>query len=495
MTRRLILSLAAVLAIGACSDKQDQSPTGPVETPALGSSQGTSSYVITFSATTESELAAAIQKAGGKAKKISRGAGLATATSSATDFADRLRGARGIRSVVEDRIVQWVDPNERVYKIEDFAGPTPTGSTERFFPTQWALQAIQAPGAWALGEQGRGARVAILDGGIWDQHVDIAPNLDARRSTSFVPGKPFNTDTDPTLLWHGTHVAGIVAAADNNDNLGVIGVAPEATLIGVKVLEGGSGSFGQVIEGILYAADPIREGGAGADIINMSLGATFSLSADAGTLALIAALDQATTYAHSRGALVIASAGNGDRQGHGIDHDNGNFITIPAQSAGVVAVSALGPVGFALNPPISTSDDFDRLASYSNFGNSIVDLSGPGGDFALLSPSPDNPNCTLAINPAAAPSTSTTVTQPCWVFDMVVSSCRGTTTRNVCWVAGTSMSAPAVSGVAALVVGKRGRMNPDALLTIVANSADDLGASGPDPVYGRGRVNALRAVQ
>jgi lantibiotic leader peptide-processing serine protease len=492
MNRRLILSLAVVLAVGACSDQKDQSPTGPDETPSLGAGQSTSSYVISFSAATESDLADAIQKAGGKTRKISQGAGLATATSDAVDFADRLRGARGIRSVVRDKVVQWVDPNQRVHRIEDFAEPTSTGSTERFFPTQWALQAIQAPGAWALGQRGRGARVAILDGGIWDQHVDIAPNLDARRSTSFVPGKAFNTDTDPTLLWHATHVAGIVAAADNRDNLGVIGVAPEATLIGVKVLEGGSGSFGAIIEGILYAADPIREGGAGADIINMSLGATFSLSADAGTAALIAAVDSATAYAFRRGALVIASAGNGDRQGHGIDHDNGNFRTIPAQSTGVVAVSALGPVGYGLTPPIPTSDDFDRLASYSNFGTSIIDLSGPGGDFELLSSSPNNPTCTLSVNPAPPVSPTTEIMQPCWVFDMVVSSCRGTTTRNVCWVAGTSMSAPAVSGVAALVVGQRGRMNPGALLNILANSADDL---APVAVHGQGRVNALRAVQ
>ena len=486
MTRRIMLSLAAVLAIGACSDQEDRSTTGPTETPSLGSGQTRSSYVISFSATAENELTNAIQQAGGKVKKISRGAGLATANSDAADFADRLRGSRGVRSVVKDRMVQWVDPNERVYRVEDLAGPTAVGSTERFFPVQWAPKAIQAPEAWALGQEGKGARVAILDGGIWDQHVDIAPNLDARRSTSFVPGQPFNVDIDPSNLWHGTHVAGIVAGADNNDNLGVIGIAPKATLIGVKVLHNGSGSFGQVIEGILYAADPISEGGAGADIINMSLGATFLQSTDPGITELLAALDQATTYAYGRGALVIAAAGNGDRVGHGIDHDRNRYMTVPAQSAHVIGVSALGPVGFALG-----ETNFDRLAAYSNFGNSIVDLSGPGGDSEL----PGKATCTLAINPAPPLSPSATITQPCWAFDMVVSSCRGTTTRNVCFAAGTSMSTPAVSGVAALVVGQRGRMNPDALFTIVANSADDLGAAGPDPVYGRGRVNALRAVQ
>jgi subtilisin family serine protease len=485
MKRSLIFSVAAALALGACSDQQ--APTNTSNTPELGSGQASASYVIVFSSAQATEVASTIGKAGGKIKNLWSRAGLATVTSDASDFADRVRGSAGVKSVVRDMNVRWLDPNERGMLItEQAGGDTPVGSTERFFPIQWALKAVHAPEAWALGEQGRGARVAILDGGIWDQHVDIAPNLDARRSTSFFPDIPFNFDNDPDLFWHATHVAGIVAAADNNDNLGVIGIAPKATLIGVKVLDNGTGSFGQVIDGIVYAATPIKEGGAGADIINMSLGATFARSSGPQTTALLDALDQATTYAHDRGTLVVASAGNGDKQGRGIDHDLANYVTIPAQSAHVLGVSALGPVGFALG-----ATNFDRLASYSNFGTSIVDFSGPGGDFVL----PGTDNCTLAINSAPPLSPSTTITNPCWAFDMVVSSCRGTTTRNVCFAAGTSMSAPAVSAVAALIVGKRGSMNPDALETALASSADDLGDPGVDAVYGKGRVNALRAVQ
>jgi subtilisin family serine protease len=387
-------------------------------------------------------------------------------------------------------MVRWV-PKQQVRIVpEAGAGGTPTGSTERFFPIQWGLQAIHAPEAWATGQEGRGARVAILDGGIWDQHVDIAPNLDTRRSISFVPGVPFNFDNDASLFWHATHVAGIVAGADNNDNLGAIGVAPKATLIGVKVLDNGSGSFGQIIDGIVYASDPINEGGAGADIINMSLGATFSENQNANTQALIQAVAQATTYAWSRGVLVIASAGNGDSQAHGINFDGGNYVDIPAQSPHVFGVSALAPKGFALG-----STNYDLLTSYSNYGLSIVDFSGPGGDFWLASPSGNDPLCTMAINPAPPLSPSSSTTVECYVFDGVLSACRGTTTRNVCWATGTSMSAPAVSGVAALIVGKLGSMSPDALADRLAATADDLGAAGTDPIYGRGRVNALKAVQ
>jgi len=492
MKRSFLIALAAALTLAACNDQQ--APTGSSDAvPDLGvsSNQQSTPYVIVFETSQASNVATAIERAGGKVKKLSARAGLATAFSDAADFADRVRRTPGVKSVVQDMVVQWV-PKEKVRMVVEptGAGGTPTGATERFFPIQWALQAIHAPEAWETGALGRGARVAIVDGGIWDQHVDIAANLDAQRSTSFVPGVPFNFDNDASLFWHGTHVAGIVAGADNNDNLGVIGVAPKATLIGVKVLDNGSGSFGQVLDGIIYAADRIKNGGAGADIINLSLGATFSLNADPRTTALIAALNQATTYAHAQGALLVAAAGNGDNQSHGINHDNGNYITIPAQSDHVLGVSALAPVGYAFG-----STNFDLLASYSNFGTSIIDFSGPGGDTQLQSPNGNDANCTLAINPAPPLSPSNSITQPCYVFDMVVSSCRGTTTRNVCFATGTSMATPAVSGVAALIVGKQGSMSPDALEARLASSSDDLGATGVDAIYGRGRVNALKAVQ
>ncbi len=487
MNRVLPLGLAAALALAACNDQEPTGTSAPE--PELAASQS-AAYVVAFDPSAASDVATAIGRAGGKVKHLSGRAGLATVTASTTDFATRVRGAKGVKSVAQDVVVQWVPRQQFRIGTDAGSADTPTGSTERWFPTQWNLQAIHAPEAWAAGQQGKGARVAILDGGIWDQHVDIAPNIDARRSTSFVPGVPFNFDNDASLFWHATHVAGIVAAADNSDNLGTIGVAPKATIIGVKVLDNGSGSFGQIIDGIIYAADRTNEGGAGADIINMSLGATFSENQNANTQALIDAVGQATTYAWSRGVLVISSAGNGDNQGHGINFDGGNQIDVPAQSPHVFAVSALAPKGFALG-----STNYDLLASYSNYGLSIVDFSGPGGDTWLASSNGNDALCTMAINPAPPLSPSTSITQECFWYDAVVSSCRGTTTRNVCWASGTSMAAPAVSGVAALIVGRFGSMNPDALANRLASSADDLGAAGTDPIYGRGRVNALRAVQ
>jgi lantibiotic leader peptide-processing serine protease len=313
----------------------------------------------------------------------------------------------------------------------------------------------------------------VIDGGIYSNHIDIKPNLDVAHSRSFVAGKPFNSDVG--TFWHATHVAGIIAAAAND--IGTVGIAPKATIIGVKALDNGSGSFGAIINAIYYAATPIAQGGAGADIINMSLGAGFA-SNEAGAVQLTNALSKATTYAYQQGVTVIAAAGNNAVD---IDH-TANLIFVPAQSTDVIAVAATGPIGFGLG-----ATNYDHPASYTNFGQSAISFAGPGGDNVL----PGNGVCTFAIHPAGVGA------QFCWVLDMVMAPCRGgpTSIASYCWADGTSMASPAVAGVAALVVGKNGPMPPAQLESILRRSADDLGKSGNDDYYGRGRVNAGRAVQ
>ena len=199
----------------------------------------------------------------------------------------------------------------------------------------------------------------------------------------------------------------------------------------------------------------------------MSLGATFPSAADANVLALAADMNEATTYAHNQGVVVIASTGNGDKLGRGIDHDLGQSFTLPAQAAYVLGVSATAPEGF-----IFGATDFTKLASYSNFGTSIVDFGGPGGDFDF--PDPNN-----------------------YVFDMVLSP--GTIypeKDGYFFAAGASMSAPAVAGVAALIIERMGlARNPDAVGRKLRSSSDDLPPAGVDKFYGSGFVNAETAVR
>lgn len=454
MDLRRTLVFSVVVAVGAVS-AQATPRTYVVNAPHWGQDQ-----------------AAAVAAAGGSVDFSHDGAGLAVVSSEADDFAARLRASGAFSSVDEDMVVEWQKPTQTV-ALEELA-VTPNDHYYRYI--QWAPQAVDAPAAWDAGYTGRGVRVAIVDGGIHSTHIDLRTNLDVAASRSFVPGFAFNQDTG--TLWHGTHVAGIVAAANNS--IGSVGIAPDATLVGVKVLHSGSGSFGWVIAGILYAATPLAEGGGGADIINMSLGAVFPRGGgNTGAGPLVAAMAKAVNYADRHGVLVVSAAGN-----DGLDLDqSASLISVPAESGSGIAVSSTGPVGFALG-----ATNFRRQASYTNIGTSVIHVAAPGGDFAL----PGNAGCTL---PFSTGSGSATI--PCWAFDMVISTSRGSgaSISSYTWTAGTSMAAPAASAVAALIKQKNPGISLGELKAKLAQSADDEGKKGTDPVYGKGFVNAGRAVQ
>jgi lantibiotic leader peptide-processing serine protease len=363
-------------------------------------------------------------------------------------------------------VVQWQHPVADYALDETAVNPT----NDTFYPIQWAHQAVESPAAWAAGCTGDGVRVAVLDGGIFAAHPDLDANVDVACSNSFVTGQPFNNDLG--TFWHGTHVAGIVAAEDNN--VGVVGIAPDATIMGVKVLHGGSGSFASVIAGILYAADPAsfgKPGCARADIINMSLGAEFPKNGEG---QLVAALNKAVNFASSNGVLVVSSAGNS-----GIDFgQETNWHVSPGTSGSGIAVSATGPEGWAQG-----ATNFSRPASYSNYGEGFVSIAGPGGDATL----PGNAICTV-------PTATGTTTNFCWVFDLYLSTSRGTTANGgYSWAAGTSMAAPAVSAVAAIIKQRNPGLSLGALKTELFRATTDAGPNGHDEFYGHGFVNARLA--
>lgn len=414
--------------------------------------------------------AAAVAAAGGTVR-YSHASGLALVSSDRASFLADVRRGGAIQSGAADIVVQQAP----VLTVDFGALPNiVVPPTDTFYPfVQWAPQSIGAPAAWAAGYTGNGVRVAVIDGGVHGSHIDLVGNVDTAAARSFVPGAAGSCEVqwncDTGTFWHGTHVSGIVAAKANG--IGTVGIAPEATIVPVKALHSGSGSFGSVIAAILYAASDGR-----ANIINMSLGAVFSRQGRE-SAELRSLLNRAVNTAGALGALVISAAGNDALD---VDH-SGNLIVTPAQSGNGLAVSATGPLGFALG-----ANNFARFSSYSNWGNSLVSLAGPGGDFAY----PGNENCTVALMPAG------TLTRPCWVFDMVLSTARGAgaSTSSYAWAAGTSMAAPAAAAVAALIKQKNPGISVGALKNKLMNSADDMGKPGHDPFYGRGYLNAARAV-
>jgi len=180
---------------------------------------------------------------------------------------------------------------------------------------------------------------------------------------------------------------------------------------------------------------------------------------------MILAQQRAIDYATKKGAIVITSAGNGATSADG----NRSLISIPAELNNVVAVSATAPYKWyydfmtgVLNP------NLDIPASYTDYGMSLVDIAAPGGDdeFYFLNKEKGK-------------------------YDKVLSTFNG----GWAWASGTSMACAHVSGVAALIIGKNGgRMNPKAVKKQLLKTADKIDGKGNSLYFGRGRVNAYRAV-
>lgn len=406
---------------------------------------------------------------GGTVESMLPQIGVVFVSSSNPDFASA--NIPGVLGIAKNLTMQFVQPMEQV-ALSEYGNPPSSGDDDPLFDLQWGHDAVNAPEAWEAGNKGAGVRVAVLDGGFDLDHPDLAPNINLALSMDFTgEGLEYGL-ADP--FSHGTHTAGTIGAADNA--FGTIGVAPEVELVLVKVLgDAGSGTFEDVISGIIYAAD------VDADVINMSLGAYLFKSGDCeevggeiecysalDAIMLKIATDRATTYAYQMGTTVFASAGNDAIDG---DKDKDGFH-LPSDGPNVISISATAPIGWATDPG---NIFLSNPASYSNYGQSAIDFGAPGGDYSYAFVDPAQ-MCTVAGR-----------TRPCYVFDFVFS----TGNNGWYWSVGTSMASPHAAGVAALIIGAHGgEMTPAQVQAAMAALSDDLGKPGNDDFYGGGLVQS-----
>lgn len=328
------------------------------------------------------------------------------------------------------------------------------------YSLQWHLPEIRLPQAWDLSTGiptgPNDIIVAVVDTGILLDHPDFNGQLvdgydfiaDPDRARDFngiddIPADEGDFAYGASSSFHGSHVAGIVAARTDNGE-GVAGVSWGAKIMPMRALGLNGGSNYDVLQAVRFAAGLDNDSGRlpdrPADIINMSLGSPFFSQATQDTF----------TEIRNRGVIVVASAGN----------ESSSAPNYPAAYNGVVSVSATTING--------------NLAPYSNFGP--VDVAAPGGF-----------NGTDANGDGFADGVLSTLGDD---------SNPGATQLGYGALSGTSMAAPHVAGVAALMKAVHPNLTPAQFDAALASGdlTDDLGATGRDDLYGYGLINAQKAV-
>lgn len=309
-----------------------------------------------------------------------------------------------------------------------------SGSMGQSYQDMWGMHRINMEGAWDQSTGSGNIIVADIDTGVDYNHPDLSANI-LRDNTGSVVGWNFvNNSPDPMDdNGHGTHTAGTIGAAGNNGQ-GVVGVNWKVSIMPVKFLDNtGTGGLDAAAEALVWAADK------GAKVSSNSWGAP-------GSSTMVA---DAIRYEYSKGMVVVAAAGNSDANA---------LAFSPANLDQVITVSATGHL--------------DQRSCFSNFGEKI-DVSAPGGDASFCGGSDDY-----------ILSTRSSEDTICAADGIVAGT-------NYCGLRGTSMAAPHVAGLAALLLSKNPNLTNEQVRQILREGSDNIGSQYD---FGFGRIDGAKTL-
>lgn len=457
------------------------------------------SYVANLNAyATVKAAKKAVERAGGTVVTVHEQIGVVVAHSQNPEFAKQLRAQTGLFVSVGATRTAPLQPvqtkeegstqklsAEAAAKAASEAAP----GQEPLEPNQWDIRAIKADEAHKINDGSLNVTVGVIDTGVDDTHPDLAPNFSKEQSANCVGGvadtsegawRPYADGSD-----HGTHVAGTIGAPRNG--IGVTGVAPGVKISAIKVSEPGTSLFftEAVVCGFMFAAEK------GIEVTNNSYYVDpwyFNCKTDDDQKALVEALTRATKYAERKGVLNVAAAGNSNMDlaaDELLDDSSPNdtvpvprtidpkvCLDLPTQLPGVVTVTSTGDQGLR--------------SYYSNYGLGVADVAAPGGDKWQVPATPDANGRVLSTVPGGYG-----------------------------YKQGTSMAAPHVAGVAALLKSAHPSATPSQLQAMLKGQAtktacpakvyDATGTLidattceskwGQTGYYGYGVVDALKAVK
>lgn len=487
MLRRIsVVPIAGAIFLAACATDETvaprKAPGSAILSISAGADENNGKFVVLMKGQSiDPGFESRVKSLGGKVTRAHAGAGIASVSGLTDAAAAQLATTTGVSQVQHDVVVTLDRPaansvlDASAVKSRRKGSHASPADAAGYF-VQWNMRLIRADRAWADKKLGSSSvTVAILDTGIDYDSPDLNGRVDLSRSASFVGSDDKITDayfrTRHKISDYNGHGTNVATQVSSNAVI-FAGVTSKTKLIGVKVLgAGGSGSFGGILDGVLWAADHH------ANVANMSLGATFPSGPNG---LLIDYITRVFDYAKQKRMLIVVSAGN---DGSDLDNNGTNYAAF-CDAPHVLCVSAVGP---ALATHIGTPFE-DAPAYYTAYGSTSISVAAPGGSGSPTESDwpwgPDNyswvwSDCSKTL---IVEITADGPVTPCATGEFSYTA------------VGTSQAAPHAAGLAALLISVTGESKSMEIKRDIEKSAY-LPAIFPQKYYGHGRIDVWKAVR